>query len=114
MTRDEVIDLLQAAHAYDNRKVDRIMLAAWSESAARARWSFAAALDAVHEHFAHTPGTYLMPGHVTERIRQTRRQPAPIDELRALDPPPPASAEKRAEVMRLVRELADRKSVDRA
>jgi hypothetical protein len=114
MNRDQVIELLQVAHAYDNRKIDAIMVAAWSESARRARWTAHEATEAVHEHFAHTPGTYLMPGHVTERVRASRRQPAPVAELRALDPAPPASAEKRAEVMRMIRELADKKSVDRA
>ncbi|MBF6515561.1 hypothetical protein IU421_14910 [Nocardia cyriacigeorgica] len=114
MNRDQVIDLLMAAKAYDNRKIDEVMVMAWSESARRARWDYPAAVDAVHEHFANTPGAYLMPGHITERIRAMRRHPAPIAELRALDPAPPASEEKRAEVMRLVRELADRKSVDRA
>jgi hypothetical protein len=114
MNRDEIIELLQVIHAYDNRKIDGITVAAWSESARRARWTVREATEAVHEHFANTPGTWLMPGHVTERVRASRRQPAPIDELRALEPAPPASPEKRAAVMDMVRQLAERKSVDNA
>jgi hypothetical protein len=111
MTRDEILELLQVAHAYDNRKADSIMVAAWSESARRARWTYHEAVDAVHEHFAKTHGVYLMPGHVTERVRASRRHPAPMSEIRALDPPPPASEKRRAEVMRMVSELANKKAV---
>ena len=111
MDRDEVIALLQVANGYDNRKIDGIAVAAWSESARRARWTLAEAVDAVHEHYANAPREYLMPGHVTERVRAARRHPAPMSEVRALDPPPPASPERRAEVMAMVRELANRKAV---
>ncbi|MET8648503.1 hypothetical protein [Nocardia aurea] len=112
MTRDEVLELLQVANGYDNRKIDNIMAACWSESARRARWTFHEAVDAVHEHFASgKPREYLMPGHVTEHVRASRRYPAPMSEIRALDPPPPASEEKRAEVMRMVAEFANKKAV---
>jgi hypothetical protein len=111
MNRDEVIELLQAIQIYDSRKFDALVVAAWSESAQRARWTLREALEAVHEHFANTAGVYLMPGHVTERVRAARRHPAPVAELRALDPPPPAGPDHRAEVMALVRQLADRKAV---
>ncbi|MGW6698821.1 hypothetical protein [Nocardia sp. NPDC055049] len=110
MTRDDIITVLQTAGAYDNRKIDRVMIAAWSESARRAGWSVGDAVDAVHEHFANTTA-YLMPGHITERIRAERRHAPPIAEVRAIDPPPPASEEKRAAVMEMVRKLADKKAV---
>ena len=113
MTHDEIVTLLQIIHHYDSRVIDSTAVAVWSESARRARWSFAEAVEAVHEHNAHSTD-YLKPAHVTDRIRLTRRQPAPVAELRALDPAPPASAERRAEVMAKIRELADKKSVDRA
>lgn len=114
MTRDEVIDLLQTIHGYDNRKIDGISIAAFSESARRANWTFADAIDAVHDYYAFTPRGWIMPGDITERVRASRRQPAPVAELRAIGAPPPASPDRRAEVMRLVRRLADRKAVDNA
>lgn len=110
MNRDEVVNLLQAICVYDGRKLDALVVAAWTEAATRGRWTFPDALEAVHEHYAKSTA-WLMPGHVTELIRAAKRQPAPIAELRALDAPPPASDERRAEVMELVRKLADRKSV---
>lgn len=110
MTRDDIITVLQAAAAYDNRKIDRVMIAAWSESARRAGWNAAAAVDAVHEHFANSVA-YLMPGHITERLRADSRHAPPIAEVRAIDPPPPASEDKRAAVMAMVRKLADKKAV---
>lgn len=110
MNRDEVVNLLQAICVYDGRKLDGLVVAAWTESATRARWTFADALEAVHEHYAKSTA-WLMPGHVTELIRAAKRQPAPVEELRALDAPPPASPERRAELMEQIRKLADRKSV---
>ncbi|NEW49373.1 hypothetical protein GV792_04855 [Nocardia cyriacigeorgica] len=111
MTRDEIITVLQAAAAYDNRRIDGVMVAAWSESAHRAGWTAAAAVDAVHDHFAFTAGEYLMPGHITERIRAARRHAPPIAEVRELNAAPPASEAKRAAVMEMVRKLADKKAV---
>ncbi|WP_029924022.1 hypothetical protein [Nocardia otitidiscaviarum] len=114
MNRDDVIHLLQVIHGYDNRKIDAISIEAFSQSARRANWTLAAALDAVHDYYAFTPRGWVMPGDITERVRASRRQPAPVAELRALGAPPPASPERRAEVMRLVRRLAERKAVDNA
>lgn len=112
MERDDVLKLLQIIHAYDGRKIDGLAVAAWMESSRRAGWTFALAEDAIHEHFAQTSGAWLMPGRVTERIRASRRQPASVAEQRVLDAPPPASEERRAEVMAMfVRKIADRKSV---
>lgn len=110
MTRDEIITVLQTAAAYDNRKIDRVAVAAWMESAHRAGWTAGEAREAVHDHFANST-EYLMPGHVTERIRADRRFPRMLAESRALDAPPPASAAKRAAVMEMVRKLADKKAV---
>jgi hypothetical protein len=53
-----------------------------------------------------------MPGHVTELVRAGKRQPAPVSEVLALGVAPPASPERRREVMAMVRELADKKSVE--
>lgn len=111
MNRDQVIDLLTIAQAYDRRTVGQADIAAWSEAARRAGWTFNRAADAIHAHYADT-SKWLMPGHVTERIRLSSKQPAPVDEaLRELGAAPPASAERRAEVMAEVRKLADRKAM---
>ncbi len=109
MNRDQIIDLLTAAAAYDRRNVGEGDVHAWSEAARRAGWTFDKALNALHEHYA-TSSAWLMPGHITERIRLTSRQPAPADELLALERKP-ASAERRAEFMAQIRKLADRKSI---
>lgn len=113
MERDEVVQLVQVIAAYDNRRIDELLIQTWSESARRARWTMAAATDAVHEHFARSTA-WLMPGHVTEAIRTARRQPAPVDQVLELTGPPPASEERRAEVLALVRNLADRKAIGNA
>ncbi|MCF3939929.1 hypothetical protein [Gordonia tangerina] len=111
MNRNEVIDLLTAASAYDRRTIGEGDVVAWSEAAHRAGWTFPKALDALHEHYAKT-SQWLMPGHITERLRLVSRQPAPVSDVLALDAAPPASAERRAELMAEIRKLADRKSVD--
>ena len=110
MNRNEIIDLLSVAAAYDRRTIGEADILAWSESARRAGWVTAKAVDAIHEHYAQT-SKWIMPGHVTERIRLASRQPAPADEVLALNAAPPASAERRAELMAQIRKLADQKGV---
>ncbi|QMU19331.1 hypothetical protein [Gordonia rubripertincta] len=111
MNRNEVVDLLTAASAYDRRTIGEGDVRAWSEAATRAGWTFEKALDALHDHFAST-SKWLMPGHITERIRLSTRQPAPANEVLSLSAAPPASAERRAELMAEIRKLADKKSID--
>lgn len=105
MTEDEIRGLLAAAMAYDNRRPGDANVEAWLEAATRARWTFPAALDAVHAHYA-TSTQFLMPGHVTERIRQDRRGPAPAAGL--LGPADPASDDTRSTVMEQIRGFAGR------
>jgi hypothetical protein len=105
VTEDEIRGLLAAAMAYDNRRPGDANVAAWLEAATRARWTFPAALDAVHAHYA-TATQFLMPGHVTERIRQDRREPAPAAGL--LGPSDPASDDTRSTVMDQIRGFAGR------
>lgn len=114
MNRDEIIDLLTAASAYDRRSVGEADVAAWSEAANRAGWTFPRALDALHEHFA-TSTAWLMPGHVTQLIRARAARPSdtPVDEVLSLPSAPPASPERRAELMAKIRKLADRKAMPR-
>lgn len=100
MTEDEIRGLLAAAMAYDNRRPGDANVAAWMEAAVRAKWTFREALDAVHAHYA-TSTVFLMPGHITERLRVERRQPAPYT---ALLPAEPASDETRARMKDLIGE----------
>lgn len=68
----EIGALLAAVMAYDNRRVGESTVAAWTEAADRGRWSFDEALDAVHGHYSEST-EWLMPAHVTTRIREDRR-----------------------------------------
>jgi hypothetical protein len=98
VTEDEVRGLLAAAMAYDNRRPGDANVAAWLEAATRAHWTFDAALEAIHGHYA-TSTAFLMPGHITERIRVERRQPTPYREL---GPAEPASVETRERMRDLI------------
>lgn len=81
LTLAEVKFLLGHAMGYDNRKMPGdANLAAWVEASRRASWTLPAALEALHEHYAHS-AEFLMPGHITERIRANRRQPPPVREV---------------------------------
>lgn len=97
ITRNQIIDLLTTASAYDRRTVGEGDIAAWSEVARRAGWSFAAAQDAIHAHYAEGPG-WLMPGHITQRIKQARRQPADVAEVIAIDKPRATDAQRHAAI----------------
>lgn len=110
MTHDEIVEILQIMSAYDSRKIDGPSIAAWKEAAVRARWDSRDALNAIHEHYARST-SWLMPGHVTESIRASKRHPAPASEVLELASAPPASAEKRAALMAEIRALADSKRV---
>lgn len=87
MTEDEVRKLLVVAMSYDNRKTPgQANVMAWCEAAGRGRWSFASALDAIHAHYAEDTA-FLMPGHVTARIRKARQLQPPVERL-AIEAPP--------------------------
>lgn len=100
MTPDQVAALLVVAMAYDNRKPGDATVAAWTEAALRGRWTFETAVEAIHAHYA-TSTDFLMPGHITARIRQRYRQPAAF---LALPPASPASQETRERVQAMVGE----------
>lgn len=103
MTEAEVRQLLAVAMSYDNRKPGQANVAAWKEVADRARWNFDEALDALHQHYAESTD-FLMPGHITQRIREKRRQPPPSNLIEA-PPKPPADP---AHIRAVIAELADR------
>lgn len=87
MNDEQIRRLLVAAMAYDNRKMPgEANVMAWSEAARRGRWTFESALDAIHAHYAEDT-TFVMPGHVTARIRKQRQTLPPV-ERRAIEAPP--------------------------
>lgn len=110
MERDDVVKLLQLIAVYDGRKIDTLVVRVWTESAARGRWTLDEAVDAVHQHNAMSTD-WLKPGHITGAIHAKRRLPAPAAEVLALAGASPASPERRAEVMAMVRAIADAKAV---
>ena len=83
MTELEIRTLLAAAVAYDNRRPSQANIAAWCEAANRAGWTFPAALDAIHAHYAESTA-FLMPGHITTRLAERS--------ARDTDWPPPYAA----------------------
>lgn len=95
MNRNEIVDLLSAAIAYDNRNPTEAQILAWGEAADRARWTYREALDAVHTHYSRS-SDYVMPGHITELIKAERNQPP---HRPALAPPPPADPDHVATVL---------------
>jgi hypothetical protein len=89
MHRDEIINLLSAISAYDNRNASNAAILAWTETANRGRWTFREALDAIHAHYAEAT-TFLMPGHVTQLIKARRQDAA----LRTPTDPPDRTGQK--------------------
>lgn len=83
MTRDEVIDLLTVAAVYDNRKPDPAMLAGWTETARRARWTHPLAIDAIHEHYTNSTER-IMPAHITRHVQAARRAAVERDHAASL------------------------------
>lgn len=104
MTTDDVVDLLSAITAYDNRNASPANVLAWAKAAELGRWTLPEALDAVHEHFA-TSTDFLMPAHITARVRATRQDRALRAEQAALEAAPadPAAA---ARINQIIGELA--------
>jgi len=93
MTEQEIRALLAVAMAYDNRKPGQATVAAWTEAATRGRWAFDDAVEAVHAHFAEST-EWLMPAHVTQRLRAQRSGPAAVAELLALPAGQPTAPER--------------------
>jgi hypothetical protein len=99
----EVRALLAVATCYDNRRAGEAAVSAWTEAARRGRWTFDAAVEAIHEHYA-TSTEFLMPGHITAAIRARMRQPAPVGHVMAeLEAAAPASEETRKRFAELIR-----------
>ncbi len=108
MNEREVIDLVSLITAYDGRNAGEAELHAWSEAAKRGRWTYADAVDAVNDHFSESTA-WLMPGHVTQRIRSKRSEPPRSNAL-------PQASPRRAQDDhrdRVVEWFAERTRVDR-
>jgi hypothetical protein len=104
MTTDDVVDLLSAITAYDNRNASQATVLAWAKAAELGRWTLPEALDAVHAHFAESTD-FLMPAHITTRVKATRQDRALRAENAALTAAPtdPAAAER---IQQVIGELA--------
>lgn len=92
LTRDQVVSLLQVAQAYDNRNLGTANVHAWHDAADRGRWGFEEAVNAIKAHYAES-SEYLLPAHVTARIRWKQQEPPraaeAIGELPAASPAQP-------------------------
>lgn len=87
LTELQIRALLAAAMSYDNRRQPgQANVTAWCDSAARARWTFDAALEAIKAHYTEE-SVFVMPGHVTARIRKMRQAQPPVQRL-AIEAPP--------------------------
>ncbi|MEO3860921.1 hypothetical protein [Acrocarpospora sp. B8E8] len=85
MTRDQIIDILTCAAAYDRRTIGETDIAAWR--LAIGDLPFADAQTAVVEHYTDSTD-WLMPAHIRTRVKRTRELrlaarpiPAPAPEL---------------------------------
>jgi len=104
MTHNEIVDLLTAISAYDNRKPNPAAVLAWGKAAELGRWTLPEALDAVHEHFSENPD-YLMPAHVTAKVKAHRQDRAMREEALAIEAAP-VDLEAAARVQAVVADLA--------
>jgi hypothetical protein len=105
LTLEETIDLVSLITGYDGRQPSQAETALWQRQSAIGRWTYDLAARAVDEHFASSEA-YLMPLHVTTRIRQLRnleaeRRDAMAEQERvaALPPATPASKELIREIV---------------
>lgn len=90
--------LLAVAMGYDNRRPGDLNVVAWREAASRARWTFDAALEAIHQHYAEST-EFLMPAHITQRVKAMRARPPVHAALPAAEP---ASPETRRRIRDLI------------
>jgi hypothetical protein len=112
MTRNQVVDLLTAISAYDNRKPNEGAILAWGTAAEMGRWTLPEALAAVKAHFFEETA-YLMPAHVAKRIKDARQDKALRAETLAIESGP-VHPEVQARVEKVVAELAAGMGWDRS
>ncbi|WDZ91163.1 hypothetical protein [Nocardiopsis sp. HUAS JQ3] len=110
MSEGDMSRILARAAAYDGRRPDSAVLEAWL--AAIGDLDPLDALDAVVTHYA-TSVDWIRPGHVraiVKRVRAERLRSAD----RALPPADPDARDYSAQLRRMLREIADGRSVARA
>lgn len=73
MTEQEIRRLLAVIVSFDGRVVGEPEIVVWKRVADSQNWSLDDALTAVVDYFGTETG-WLMPGHITQRIRETRRK----------------------------------------
>lgn len=98
LTDDQIRALLAVAMGYDNRRPGDLNVAAWTEASTRGRWTFNAAVEAIHDHYARNTD-FLMPGHITQKLRASQGQPPAYV---ALPTAQPASDEHRNRMRELI------------
>ncbi|MGH3771892.1 MAG: hypothetical protein ACRDRW_10920 [Pseudonocardiaceae bacterium] len=95
ISNDDVVRLVQTAGAYDGRKASEVSVPAWADASGRGRWTYPEAVEAIKAHYAESTA-FIMPAHVTERIRARRRDTAMRNPA---DPPDRAGQKRLAELM---------------
>lgn len=74
MTKAQVAALLRLIQAFDRRTVGEVDVTVWHDAATTAGWRADAASRAVRSLLAEgEPGQWLTPAHVTQRLREVRR-----------------------------------------
>lgn len=86
ITRDEVIELLQWTAIFDRRKPNQVDVLAWLEVARLDRWTFEEAKAAITAHHREEPTVWLVPGLVSKRIKEARRDAAMREPVVLPDP----------------------------
>lgn len=105
MNRTEVIDLLSVIVAYDNRNADdEATIAAFLDAATLGRWTYPEAERAARDWLNANPDGWLRPGHITQLLRQRRRDALEHAAVPTQTPHP--------DLQRQIEALADRKAVD--
>lgn len=73
MNEHDVIDVLTAIAAFDQRTVGEADVQAWTVAAQIGRWNTAQAMRAVMEHYTNETDR-IMPAHITRTIRANRER----------------------------------------
>lgn len=106
LTNNQVVELLKAASGYDGRRPNDPARDAWAEQAKRGRWTYAEALEAIHDHYAETE-KWIMPVVISAKIKEARRQRAEA-ERRATEAARTVDAAGQERVRTAVAEIAMR------
>jgi hypothetical protein len=103
LSDDEIRALFVVIIGFDHRpNPGQADITAWATASDIAGWTFGEARNAIVEHFSYET-EYLKPGHVTQRIKANRRQPArPLPAERQLDVAPPAKDATRLAAIRAI------------